>query len=314
MGKIRTRILGLEEVEKKQKDEQKRKAEAKKHAKHKIRAQGLKGGERMVQVDVGEEAVKKLEKAKKILEEKPHSAEAPRGKEKAKKLKKKVRGNNYKRAKREVDKFYSSSERVKRGSREENKEIPRPDFAKASTGKQDRTVTLADAIKLLRKIKYAKFDESVELHLNIDKEGLKGEVELPHSTGKSTRIKIVDDKVLADIEKGEFNFDVLITHPQYMSRLARFAKVLGPKGLMPNPKAGTISDNPEEVVKKFSQGAIRWKTEAKAPLIHQMIGKISFEDKALVENASALLSSVGKSHIQSAFIKTTMSPSLPIEL
>ncbi|OGK24870.1 hypothetical protein A3A46_02685 [Candidatus Roizmanbacteria bacterium RIFCSPLOWO2_01_FULL_37_13] len=311
MGKIRTRTLGLEDVEKEQKQEQKRRSAEKKSAKvgdkHKIRAQGLKGGERMVQVDVAEEAIKKMEKAKKILEgpaSVPPTAGLQQGKEKAKKIKKRVRGSNYKKAKREVDKFYSSSERTKGASREADK----------VSSRLARTVSLSDAIKTLKKIKYAKFDESVELHINVDKEGLKGEVELPHSTGKSIRVKIVDDKVLDDIEKGELHFDVLITHPQYMPRLARFAKVLGPKGLMPNPKAGTISDKPEEVAKKFSKGSVRWKTEAKAPIIHQMIGKISFEDKALVDNASAFLSTVGKAHIQSAFIKTTMSPSIRVDM
>ena len=259
MGKIRTRVLGYEDIEKKQKDEQKRKAEEKKHAKHKIRAQGLKGGERLMQVEVGEEAEKKMQKAKKILEEKPHSAEATRGKEKAKKIKVHIRGNNYKKAKREIEKQTKKLE-------DKNKS-PTSNF---------QLLTLNEAIILLKKIKYAKFDESVELHLNINKEAIKGEVELPISTGKKTRIKIVDEKVLADIEKGNLDFDMLITHPQYMPRLARFAKVLGPKGLMPNPKAGTISDKPEEAAKKFSKGALRWKTEAKAPLIHQMIGKISF--------------------------------------
>src|SRR4030067_3160480 len=99
-----------------------------------------------------------------------------------------------------------------------------------------------------------------------------------------------------------------------MPRLAKQAKVLGPKGLMPNPKAGTISDKPEEVAKKFLKGSIRWKTEAKAPLIHQMIGKISFEDKMLADNALAFLTSIGKNHILSAYIKTTMSPSVIFDL
>ena len=106
MGKIRTRVLGYEDIEKKQKEEQKRrsadKKSTKKAGKQKIRAQGLKGGERMTQVEVSDEAVKKMEKAKKILEEKSDSAEAQLGRKKAKKLKKKVRGINYKKAKKQV--------------------------------------------------------------------------------------------------------------------------------------------------------------------------------------------------------------------
>jgi len=116
------------------------------------------------------------------------------------------------------------------------------------------------------------------------------------------------------LEKGKIDFDILITHPSYMPKLVKYAKLLGPKGLMPNPKAGTISDKPEEVVKKFQKGMIRWKTEPKFPLVHQLIGKISMEEKALEENIKKFIQSVGEKHILSAFIKTTMSPSVKIKL
>ncbi len=283
MGKIRTRVIGNEDMEKKQKEEQKKRSAEKKS--HKIRIAGLKGGERMKQVEVGEESVAKMEKAKKILEGKPASPRLTRDskdKEKSKKVKVHHRGANYKKSLKLVDK--------------------------------KKTYSLDEAIKLLKKMKYVKFDESVELHLNVDVQGLKGEIELPHSTGKTTKVVIVDEKVLSEIEKGKLDFDVLITHPQFMPKLARFAKVLGPKGLMPNPKAGTISLKPEEVAKKFSKGMLRWKTEPKAPLIHQMIGKISFEERALVENALSFFASVGKSHVQSAFVKSTMSPSVRVDM
>ena len=159
-----------------------------------------------------------------------------------------------------------------------------------------------------------KFNQSVELHFVVDETGLKGEIELPFSTGKIVRVKIVDDKILTDLEKGKIEFDVLVTHPSFMPRLAKFAKVLGPKGLMPNPKAGTVSLKPEEVVKKFEKGMLRWKTEAKFPLIHQMIGKISFEEKNLIANAEKFIEAVGKIHIKKAYIKTTMSPAVKLDL
>src|SRR3989339_519296 len=174
--------------------------------------------------------------------------------------------------------------------------------------------TLSEAIQLLKKMKLVKFDQSVELHFVVDETGLKGEVELPFSTGKIVRVKIADDSVLSDLEKGKIEFDVLVTHPSFMPKLAKFAKVLGPKGLMPNPKAGTVSMKPEEVVKKFEKGMLRWKTEVKFPLIHQMIGKISNEEKNLIANAEKFIAAVGMSHIQNAFIKTTMSPSVKLEL
>lgn len=179
---------------------------------------------------------------------------------------------------------------------------------------KSKIYTLEEAIKLLKKIKYTKFDESIELHFNVDETGLKGEIELPHSTGKTVKVAIVDDKILTNLDKGIIDFDILITHPSFMPRLAKFAKVLGPKGLMPNPKAGTISPHPEEVAKKFQKGMLRFKTEAKFPLIHQMIGKISFEDKALIENATAFIKAVGAAHIAQAVIKSTMSPGIKISL
>ncbi|MFA5770091.1 MAG: hypothetical protein WC894_01185 [Patescibacteria group bacterium] len=179
---------------------------------------------------------------------------------------------------------------------------------------RNKYYSLNEAVLLLKKIKAPKFDQSVELHFVVDETGLKGEVELPFSTGKIVRVKVVDDTVLSDLEKGKIEFDVLVTHPSFMPKLAKFAKVLGPKGLMPNPKAGTVSTKPEEVVKKFEKGMLRWKTEAKFPLIHQMIGKVSNEEKNLIANAEKFLDAVGKSHIQNAFIKTTMSPSIKLQL
>ncbi len=179
---------------------------------------------------------------------------------------------------------------------------------------KNKFYTLSEAIQLLKKMKLTKFDQSVELHFVVDETGLKGEVELPFSTGKVVRVKVVDDSVLIDLEKGKIEFDVLVTHPSFMPKLAKFAKVLGPKGLMPNPKAGTVSTKPEEVVKKFEKGMLRWKTEAKFPLVHQMIGKISAEEKNLIANAEKFIEAVKKSHIQKAYIKTTMSPGIKLEI
>jgi len=185
---------------------------------------------------------------------------------------------------------------------------------------RNKYYSLKEAVSLLKKINVGvdhdrpvfKFDQSVELHFVVDETGLKGEIELPFSTGKIVRVKIVDDSVLSDLEKGKIEFDVLVTHPSFMPRLAKFAKVLGPKGLMPNPKVGTVSMKPEEIVKKFEKGMLRWKTEAKFPLIHQMIGKISFEEKNLLANAEKFIEAVGKIHIRKAYIKTTMSPAVKL--
>ena len=99
-----------------------------------------------------------------------------------------------------------------------------------------------------------------------------------------------------------------------MPKLARFAKVLGPRGLMPNPKTGTISPKPEEVAKRFEGGLMKWKSEAKFPIVHQMIGKISLDDKAIAENVQAFIQAVGTAKVKEVFLKTTMSPALRISI
>lgn len=185
--------------------------------------------------------------------------------------------------------------------------------AKKKMGEK-KMMKLTEAVELLKKAKYAAFDESVDLHMNVVKTGLRGEVELPHSTGKVVRVAIVSDTVLEQLAQGKIEFDVLITHPSFMSKLARFAKVLGPKGLMPNPKAGTVSATPEEVAKKFMKGTLRFKTEPKFPIIHQMIGKLSYDSKNLVENAQAFIDAVGKAQIKSVFITSSMGLSVGIEI
>jgi len=173
---------------------------------------------------------------------------------------------------------------------------------------------LNEAIALLKKLTFASFDESVELHLNTSESGLRGEVTLPHGTGRSVKVAIVDDAVLAQIEKGIIEFDILIAHPSYMSKLAKFAKVLGPKGLMPNPKAGTIGPEPEKLAEKFQRGSIRWKSESKFPLIHQMIGKISLKPQEIHENTKSFIDAVGIKKISKMYIKTTMSPALQVTI
>jgi len=125
---------------------------------------------------------------------------------------------------------------------------------------------------------------------------------------------IVDDKVIENIGDGKLDFDVLISHPSYMSKLAKFARTLGPKGLMPNPKAGTISTEPEIAAKKFMAGSVNWKNEPKFPLIHQMVGKISLGSKEIAENISALIKSVDTKKIISVHIASTMTPGLKIEI
>jgi len=269
MGKVRTRILGLEDVEEKQKKKQKLKLEEKKVEKKKVT--------KKEDVILGSEAKPESDSGQARMTEKQ-----PEKKKVQKKVQTKKRGKKYTAAKNQVE--------------------------------QDKQYKVDDAIKLLKKIKYVKFDESVEIHANVAKEGLRGEVEFPHSIGKTVRIRVVDEQLLEDIQAGKIEFEMLVSHPSFMPRLARFAKILGPRGLMPSPKAGTVSTKPEDVVKKFTSGSIRYKGEAKSPLLHQLIGKISYDDKKIEENVAALIKAVGKSNIQKLWIKSSMSPAILLNL
>lgn len=179
---------------------------------------------------------------------------------------------------------------------------------------QSKAYTVVQAIKLVKDMTYAKFPETVEVHMNLKESGIKGEVRLPHGTGKAIRAVIADVEVLKDIAAGKIEFDVLIAPPAMMPELVKYAKILGPKGLMPNPKSGTVTDKPEEAVKKFQGGAVRYSSEAKFPLLHQSVGKMTFEEKQLVENIEALLDAVNRKNIISAFVSGTMTPSVEIEV
>lgn len=180
----------------------------------------------------------------------------------------------------------------------------------------DRTkfYDLTEAVELLKKINKAKFVSSVELHINTTEKGIKQNTVLPFGTGKKIKIAVVDDKVLADIEGGKIDFDVLISHPSFMPKLAKLAKILGPKGLMPNPKNGTVTTDTEKAIASFSKGQVQIKTEADFPLIHQLVGKINMETKELAANIQAVIEAVKKNRIRSAYLSGTMTPSVKLNL
>lgn len=180
----------------------------------------------------------------------------------------------------------------------------------------DRTknYALGEALELLEKLQRGKFDETVELHVNTASSGISGNVTLPHGTGKKTKVAIANDDLIAEIEKGKIDFDILVASPSQMAKLAGVAKILGPKGLMPNPKNGTISEKPEEVAKKYEGGQVNFKTEAKTPIIHLTVGKMSFGKEKLTQNIESLISAVKKSNIVNATLKSTMSPGIKIKI
>lgn len=193
--------------------------------------------------------------------------------------------------------------------------------AKAELVDKNKHYSLDEAIKLLPELKRATFDETVEIHLTTTETGVSGSVSLPHGTGKQMRIALAHgadqaeiDALLKKIDGGTIDFDILIATPDAMPKLARAAKVLGPRGLMPNPKNGTVTPNPEEVAKKYEGGQINFKTEAKFPLLHVAIGKVSFGDAKIKDNAKTVLSAIDKKKIKNATLKSTMSPAIRLDL
>lgn len=174
--------------------------------------------------------------------------------------------------------------------------------------------SLKEAVNLLLSISNSNIDETVEIHISTRVDKLTGKVKLPHGTGKTKKVVIATPSLIDKISNGKIEFDILIASPQMMPKIAKVAKILGPKGLMPNPKTGTISDKPNELKKKLEQGEIRFRTEAKAPLLHLTIGKISFGNEKLLENLQALIKAVQLKNVNKAVLTSTHSPAIKLEL
>jgi len=281
VGKIRTKIIGLDEVEKKQKKDAAVRREAKKQKKSAEKPEK----EEIIESAsiVGEpQELKEKAQAKEIKETKEAKENKKQKKEKKKAVIARKKGKKYQ--------------------------------VSIALVEKKKQYELKEAVALLKKMKYASFDETVEIHLNLKEEGLKGEVSLPHGTGKQISVVIADDALLAKIDAGTIEFDVLIAAPSFMPKLVKYAKILGPKGLMPNPKNGTVSDKPEEAVKKFKSGGMRYKSESKFPLLHQSLGKISFKDEELIANIQSFVNAVQKKNINSIYLSLTMSPSVRVNI
>lgn len=243
-------------------------------------------------------------------------------KAKAPKRGKKERSKNYQ------QKIKILEEKAKEGLEEDeelpnlhNKAVVNPAVYKSKTYPVDQ------AIELAKQLSMTKFDGSIELHINTNSKQVRGLVSLPYASGKILKVLafgkgaeesgadlIGDDKALAEIEKGKVNFDVLVTTPEWMPKLARAAKVLGPKGLMPNPKNGTISTDLKKAITEIQSGKIEYKTEKESPVIHLGIGKVSQPTEELNQNIKILLATIGKSKIKKVTIAPTMGPGVKIEL
>lgn len=185
---------------------------------------------------------------------------------------------------------------------------------------KSKTYSLTQALELLEKIHLAKFDETVELHIKTAG-SLSGSMELPYGNGKTTRVAILApgqdakaaDDLLKTIESGKIDFDVLLATPDAMPRLAKVARILGPKGLMPNPKNGTVTPKPDEAAKKYAGGHMTYKTEAKAPVLHLSVGKMSFGKEKLQENIIVAFKAIENKNMKKIVLKSTMSPAIKVQ-
>ena len=188
---------------------------------------------------------------------------------------------------------------------------------KAALSKVDRTkfYGVEDAVKLVKETNITSFDATVTLHINLDKDApTRVELTFPHLAGATKKIAIASDSVLKDIEAGKLDFDILLTTPAFMPKLAKYAPVLGPKGLMPSPKSGTITPDPEKRAKEFAGGKTVVKAEPKFPLMHVNVGKTSQKPAELVANIATLIEAVKPKNIIKATLASTMSPGIKISL
>lgn len=206
---------------------------------------------------------------------------------------------------------------------------------------------LIDAIKLVKDLSFTKFDSSIDLaiKLNLDvrhvEQQLRGSIALPHGIGKKKNImvatdngaivdelkklgatEVVDSKTLErKLNDKEINFDVLVVEPKMMTILGKFGRLLGPKGLMPNPKDGTVTPNLEKVVTEISKGKASYRTD-KNGIIHTMIGKVSMKPESLLENGQLIIETIKKlkpnvvkgTYFQTMNISSTMGPNIKVKI
>jgi large subunit ribosomal protein L1 len=207
-----------------------------------------------------------------------------------------------------------------------------------------KVYSLAESVTLLKELKSAKFDETVDLALNLNVDPrhadqmIRGAVVLPNGTGKTVRVAVFakglkmdeakaagadivgNDDLVESIQAGNIDFDVLIATPDTMGLVGKIGRILGPKGLMPNPKTGTVTMDVANAVKDSKGGKVTYRVDKKGN-IHAGVGKVSFSTEAIVENIKALMAAVNRAkpstakgrYVTKAAVSLTMSPSIIIE-
>lgn len=210
---------------------------------------------------------------------------------------------------------------------------------------KNKVYFLDDALSLLSQTNVVKFDASIDIAVNLNintkktNQVVRGNVSLPAGTGKKVRVAafVKDEEapkaisagadiagitnISALLDKNEINFDIAIAHPDVMKDIAKFAKILGPKGLMPSPKAGTVTPHIEKTIDELKKGRIEFKADSSG-IIHNAVGKISFGNDKLKENIMAYIKAIQNAkpeglkgiYMKSIYISTTMGPSIKIDM